>query len=98
MKTALLALPLLFAPVAALAMDDHADHAAQALTIESPIEALMANDAARAIVLEQLPGLDEHPAYGQFKSMSLKAVQPFSQGAITEDALTKIAEGLAAIG
>lgn len=97
MKTTLLALPLLFAAVAApaLALDDHSDHAAAAFTIETPIETLMADEAARAVVLEVMPGLDEHPAYGDFKAMSLKAVQPFSGGEITDEMLTEISAGLA---
>ena len=99
MKTMLLALPLLFAAVPALAQEDHSGHEAEEakLTIESPIETLMANEKARAVVLETLPDLDKHPAYGQFKAMSLKAVQPFSQGMITDEMLAKIAAGLAEI-
>ena len=100
MKTALLALPLLFAAAAtpALALDDHAETASAELTIETPIETLMANDAARAVVLEAIPELDQHPAYDQFKAMSLKAVQPFSGGNITDEMLAQIAAGLAKLG
>tara|TARA_B100000678_G_scaffold197569_1_gene165759 strand:+ start:1244 stop:1546 length:303 start_codon:yes stop_codon:yes gene_type:complete len=100
MKTALLALPLLLATAPAFAQDDHAGHdaAAAKLTIESPIEALMADEAAREVVLAELPDLDKHPAYAQFKAMSLKAVQPFSQGMITDEMLEKISAGLAKLG
>lgn len=105
MKSALLALPLLLlasATTPALAQDaaapeTAADAAPAKLTIDSPIEALMADDAARVVVLAEMPDLDQHPAYGQFKAMSLKAVQPFSQGMITEEILANIAAGLAAI-
>lgn len=97
MKTALLALPLLMLAAPAVAFDHHAEEAPAAakFTIDTPIETLMADDAAKAVVLEHIPGIDEHPAYGQFKGMSLKAVQPFSGGNITDDMLTKVAEGLA---
>ena len=101
MKIALLALPLLFAATApAIAQDADADEMATEtaeaeLTIDSPIEVLMADEAARAVVLAEMPGLDEHPAYGQFKAMSLKAVQPYSQGMVTDEMLAKIAAGLA---
>ena len=101
MKTTLFALPLLFAAVAtpALALDDHASEATAAeLTVDSPIEALMADEAAREVVLAELPGLDEHEHYVHFKTMSLKAVQPMSGGMITEETLAKIAAGLAEIG
>jgi len=99
MKTALLALPLLLAaaPAMTLAADD--TEAAAALTIDSPIEALMANDEAKAVVMENMGGddLTQHPMYGSFKSMSLKAVQPYSEGAITDEMLANIAAGLAEI-
>ena len=65
------------------------------LTIDSPIEALMANPAAKAAVEAQMPGVEGHPAYGQFKAMSLKQVQPYSQGMITDEMLAKIAAALA---
>ncbi len=71
--------------------------AAAAFTVDTPIEALMADERAKAVVATHLPGLDQHPAYEQFKAMSLKAVAPFSQGMISEEALAKIAADLAAI-
>lgn len=70
---------------------------AAAFTIDTPIEALMADERAKAAVSAHLPGIDQHPAYGQFKSLSLKAVAPFSQGLITDEVLAKIAADLAAI-
>ena len=66
-------------------------------TLDTPIEALMADERAKAVVTTHLPGIDQHPAYDQFKAISLKAVAPFSQGLITEDLLAKIAADLAAI-
>ena len=99
MKSVLLALPLLFAAaVPAIAQDATAaeEHAAK-FTIDTPIQTLMADEAARDVVLAELPGLDEHPAYGQFKAMSLKAVQPYSQGMVTDEMLANISAGLAEI-
>lgn len=108
MKLAAVLVPLLAVAAPALAQDHsaHAGHAMPApapaapaaaakLTIDSPIEALMANPAAKAAVEAQMPGVEGHPAYGQFKTMSLKQVQPFSQGMITDDMLAKIAAALA---
>lgn len=96
LAAACLAVATLTAPVLA---EDAATAApmAAAFTIDMPIEALMADERAKAAVLATLPGLDQHPAYDQIKAMSLKAVAPFSQGAISEEALTKIAADLAAI-
>ena len=51
------------------------------------------------MVIKHFGGQDvsQHPAYEQFKSLSLKAVAPFSQGLITEEMLAKIAADLAEI-
>jgi hypothetical protein len=72
---------------------------AAAFTIDTPIEALMADERAKAVVTKHFGGQDltQHPAYEQFKAMSLKMVAPFSQGMITDEMLTKIAADLAAI-
>ena len=100
MKLYFLAVPALLAATVAGAQDatppaEAPAEAAAKLTIDTPIEALMADEKAKAVVDANLPGIADHPAYGQFKAMSLKAVQPFSGGVITDEALTKIAEGLA---
>ncbi len=71
---------------------------AAALTINTPIETLMADDRAKAVVISHLPGLNEHPAYSQFKTMSLLELKPWSQGLITDEVLEKIETDLAAIG
>jgi hypothetical protein len=89
--------------VATLAAPALAEDAAAAVpmaavfTIDTPIEALMADERAKAVVAAHLPGIDQHPAYDQIKAMSLKAVAPFSQGMISEEALAKIAADLALI-
>jgi hypothetical protein len=64
---------------------------AAALSVEStPIEALAANPAAKAVLDKDVPGLTAHPAYDQFKAMSLKQVQPMSQGALTDEMLAAV--------
>jgi hypothetical protein len=68
-----------------------------AFTVDTPIEALMADERAKAVVVKHLAGIDQHPAYEQFKALSLKSLAPFSQGLITDDVLAKIAADLAAI-
>jgi hypothetical protein len=67
------------------------------LSIDSSIEALAANPVTKAVLDANFPGMTTHPAYEQFKGMSLKVVQPFSGGAITDEAIAKTAEALAAI-
>lgn len=91
---ALLLASLAAAP--AVAQDAPAAPAA-ALTIDTPIEALMANDSTKAVLVKHLGPLDQHPAYGQFKTMSLVQLQPWSQGAITEEAIEKIKADLASL-
>jgi hypothetical protein len=49
------------------------------------------------VLVKHLPGIDQHPAYDQFKSLSLRTVAPFSQGMISDDLLAKIDADLAAI-
>jgi len=44
-----------------------------------------------------MPGLTTHAMYEQFKSMSLKQLQPMSGGKITDEGLTKANEALAAV-
>ncbi len=90
-----LALAAVTAPAATLAQDAPAP--AAAFSIDTPIEALMADERAKAVVTTHLPGIDHHPAYDQFKALSLKALAPFSQGLISDELLGKIAADLAAI-
>jgi pentose-5-phosphate-3-epimerase len=76
--------------------DDHAE-APGKLTIDSSIEALMGDEAAKAVVLKHLGPLDQHPFYGQFKGMTLMQVQPMSNGQITAETIEKIKTELAAL-
>ncbi|MEP0390577.1 MAG: hypothetical protein ABJ205_09325 [Erythrobacter sp.] len=67
------------------------------LSIESSIETLMANEAAKAVVLKHLGPLDQHPFYDQIKNMTLPQVQPMSGGQITDDMIANITKDLAAL-
>ncbi|WP_293451555.1 glycoside hydrolase family 172 protein [Phenylobacterium sp.] len=66
------------------------------LTIDSPIEAIMMSWEGREIVNRELPALATHPAYEQFKAMSLRDLQGVSEGAITDKALATIDAALKA--
>ena len=72
-------------------------NAIAAFTVDTPIEALMADERSKAVLETHLPGIGDHPAYEQFKAMSLVQVMPWSQGMITEEVLAKIGADLAAI-
>lgn len=102
MKFILLAVPALILAAAANAQaadtaNSEAAVAPSKLTIEAPIETLMAEARAKTVLDAHIPGIASHPAYNQFKGMSLRAVQPFSQGMITDELLAKIGADLAAL-
>lgn len=95
MKTSLAAglvgLSLSFGLMAAAPALAQAPAAAGPLSVETtPIETLASNPAAKAVLDKDIPGLTSHEAYDQFKSMSLKQVQPMSQGALTDDMLVAV--------
>jgi len=66
-------------------------------TLDTPIEAIAADAAGKAVLDADFPGMLTHPMYDQFKGMSLSAVQPMSQGAITDEQLAKAKVDLAAV-
>jgi len=67
-------------------------------TLDTPIETLVADPAAKAVLDKDMGGdVTKHPAYAQFKSMSLNQVAPMSGGAVSDDMLKKIAADLAGI-
>lgn len=92
-----LALAAVTAPAVVLAQDAPAPAPAAAFSIDTPIETLMADERAKAVLVKHLPGIDQHPAYDQFKALSLRTVAPFSEGMVTDDILAKIAADLAEI-
>ena len=71
--------------------------AAAKFSLDTPIEAIAADPAGKAVLDADFPGMLTHPAYDQFKGMSLTAVQPMSQGAITDEQMAKAKVDLAAI-
>ena len=71
--------------------------AAAKFNLDTPIETLVADAKAKAVLDADLPGLTSHPAYDSFKAMSLRAVQPLAQGALTDEMLKKTETDLAAV-
>ncbi|MBJ7484613.1 MULTISPECIES: hypothetical protein [unclassified Brevundimonas] len=84
---ALVAAPLTSATSAAVAQTAPAP---APLTVNSPIKALLANPATKAILDKHLPGLANHPALPQFQDMTLTQVMPMSQGAVTAEIIAAI--------
>jgi hypothetical protein len=86
------------APTAAPAPAADASAVATAkFTLDTPIEAIAADPAGKAVLEADFPGMLTHQYYDQFKGMSLAAVQPMSDGHITDEQLAKAKVDLAAI-
>src|SRR3569833_1865660 len=96
-----------FAPAAAFAQTSPAPPcapvpaaapvAAAKFNLDTPIEVLAADEKAKAVLMADLPDLLPHPSYEQFKGMSLRLVQPYSQGALTDELMKKVVFDFAAI-
>ena len=51
----------------------------------------------KAVVEKHLPGVDKHPAYEQFKTMTFRQVAPYSDGHITDALIAAIDTDLKAL-
>lgn len=92
----LLTAALLAMPIAATAQTaPAAAPAAAKLTIDSSIETIAANPKGKAILDATFPGMLAHESYAMFKGMSLKQVQPYANGRITDEQVAKVAAELA---
>ncbi|MFN7304259.1 MAG: hypothetical protein ACK5SU_06230 [Phenylobacterium sp.] len=60
----------------------------------TPIAELAATPAGKEILDRELPGLTQHPAYDQFKGMTLRQLQPMSGGVIADDRLAAVQTAL----
>jgi len=66
--------------------------------LDTPIETLVADPAAKAVLTADFGGdVTANPNYEQFKGMSLHQVQPYAPDKMTDALMTKIATDLAAI-
>jgi len=95
-----------FAPAAAFAQaapaatpaPATAPAAAAKFNLDTPIEELVADEKAKVVLATDMNmDVTQYPGYDNFKGMSLRAVQPYSNGAITDELLKKIEADLAAI-
>lgn len=69
----------------------------QALSIDTPVETLVATPPAKAALDADIPGLTTHPMYEKFKHESLRTLAPKFGGAITDKDLAKLQADLAAL-
>ncbi|KQM18167.1 hypothetical protein ASE73_08975 [Sphingomonas sp. Leaf24] len=99
LTAALLAMPIAAtAQTAPAAAPGPAAPAAAKLTIDSSIETIAADPKGKAILEATFPGMLAHEAYASFKGMSLKQVQPYANGAITDAQVAKVAAELTKLG
>jgi hypothetical protein len=70
---------------------------APAFSADTPLEAVVAAPAAKAVLDTDLPGVSAHPAFDQFKAMSARQLQPYAQGKITDEQLAKLDTDLKAL-
>ncbi|NQX94557.1 MAG: hypothetical protein HRT64_06520 [Erythrobacter sp.] len=106
MKTTVLATLIVLASAAPAFAQDEApapemaetmEAPAEAMTINNSIEELMGTEATAAILQKHIPGIDQHPAYDQFKGMSLIELQPWSAGAVTDEIIAAVTAELEAL-
>jgi hypothetical protein len=69
--------------------------AAAALNGDTPIETLAASAAGKASLEKQFPNILTHPAYEQFKAMSLRQLAPLAGGIITDEKIAALEADLA---
>ena len=94
MTAALLAMPIAATAQTASAPAP-APAAAGKLTIDSSIETIAANPKGKVILDATFPGMLAHESYAMFKGMSLKQVQPYANGRITDEQVAKVSAELA---
>ena len=69
----------------------------QALSIDTPIETLVAIPPAKAALDADIPGLTVHPMFDKFKHESLRTLAPKFGGAVTDKDLAKVQADIAAL-
>lgn len=101
MKIAIFAIAAMMPLVPAVAQEAVTQAGAVApsakFTLDTPIQTLVADAQAKAVLDKFLPGTTSHPTYEMFKAMTLRQIQPYSGGAITDAALADVARELSAI-
>lgn len=101
MKTALFAAlaAVTFAPaaVAQTAPAPAAETAAAKFNLETPIQDIVADAKAKAVLEANLPGISTHESYEMFKGMSLKQLSGYAADKLTPEVLAKTEKELAAV-
>lgn len=70
---------------------------AAGFSADTPLETIVADPAAKAALDKTLPNISKHPAFDQFKAMSLRQLQPYASDKISEEAVAKVDADLKAL-
>lgn len=102
MKTLLLAvalstLPIAPASFAQTAAPAPAPAAAAKYNLDTPIQDIVADPAAKAAFDAALPGVSTHESYEMFKGMSLNQLKAYAADKLTPEVLAKTEAALAAV-
>ncbi len=71
--------------------------AAAKFSLDTPIQDLYADKDAKAVMDKHLPGLTTLPQYEMIKAISLRQLQPYSDGKLTDAMLAGVEADLAKI-
>jgi len=61
-----------------------------AVTINSTLKELLADPKAKAVLEKHFPGFSNNPQLQMAMGMTLKQIQPFSRGVITDEKLKAV--------
>jgi hypothetical protein len=91
-----------FAPAAVAQTAAAPAPAAEAATaakfnLETPIQDIVADAKAKAVLETNLPGISTHESYEMFKGMSLKQLAGYAADKLTPEVLAKTEKELAAV-
>lgn len=65
--------------------------------LDTPIQDIVADAKAKAVLEADLPGITTHESYEMFKGMSLKQLSSYAADKLTPEVLAKTEKGLAEI-
>jgi hypothetical protein len=67
------------------------------LSLDTPVETIVADAAGKAVLDADLPGVTTHEHYEMFKGMTLRQLSTMAPDKLTSDLLAKVEADLAAI-
>lgn len=104
MKTLLLAVALSALPLAPASFAQTAPATPPApaaavakFNLDTPIQDIVADPAAKAAFDTALPGVSTHESYEMFKTMSLNQLKTYAADKLTPEVLAKVEKDLAAV-